>query len=282
MHPTGHTRQGVHRGGDAGRDLPRQPRTLPLAIARGWTSPPQRGEALWLLGLFAASIGLPFFALSANAPLLQAWFARTDHPQAANPYFLYVASNLGSFLALIAYPLAVEHFTRLTDQTRAWSIGFCVLILLIGACGTVVLRGSNARDAAGRADAATPPPSLRDALVWMGLAAVPAGLLVAVTAHISTDIGAVPLLWVVSLALYLLTFVVVFQARPVLSHKFVLVVQPILIVALVEVLIFAVVQNILLLIVLNLATFFVTALVCHGELARRRPAADHLTAGGQG
>src|SRR5437764_13049587 len=77
---------------------------LPLGIAKNWSAVPQTGEALWLLGLFAASIGLPFFALSANGPLLQAWFARTDHPTAAQPYFLYAASNVGSFLALITYP----------------------------------------------------------------------------------------------------------------------------------------------------------------------------------
>ena len=78
---------------------------LPLAIAEGWGRPPANGEAFWLLGLFAVSIGLPFFALSANGPLLQAWFARTGHPAAKDPYFLYAASNVGSFLALISYPL---------------------------------------------------------------------------------------------------------------------------------------------------------------------------------
>ncbi|MBV9426762.1 MAG: class I SAM-dependent methyltransferase, partial [Bradyrhizobiaceae bacterium] len=182
---------------------------LPLAIAQGWGAAPQRGEAFWLLGLFAASIGPPFFALSANAPLLQAWFARTDHPRAANPYFLYAASNVGSFLALISYPLALEPLTRLTDQSRAWSVGFGILILLIAACGLVFVRARAHPQAEGRA--AATPPTFRNALAWMGLAAVPAGLLVAVTAHISTDIGAVPLLWVVPLALYLATFVIVFQ-----------------------------------------------------------------------
>ncbi len=252
--------------------------TLPLAIARGWSGAPQWGEAVWLLGLFAASIGLPFFALSANGPLLQAWFARTDHPHAANPYFLYAASNVGSFLALIAYPFAVEPLTRLGDQTRAWSVFFCILIALIAVCGAVMLRAPGRRQAADAARPATAPPTLRDALIWMGLAAVPAGLLVAVTAHISTDIGAVPLLWVVPLALYLLTFVIVFQARPVVPHQLALALQPFFIVALAAVLIFQFTQYILLMIALNLAAFFVTALVCHGELAARRPPAEHLTA----
>src|SRR5713101_6161913 len=91
---------------------------LPLTIAAGWGLPPETGESFWLIGLFAASIGLPFFALAANSPLLQAWFARTDHPAARDPYFLYAASNIGSFLALLAYPTVIEPLVRLSDQTR--------------------------------------------------------------------------------------------------------------------------------------------------------------------
>ena len=117
--------------------------TLPLAIAAGWGRPPESGEAFWLIGLFAVSIGLPFFALSANGPLLQAWFARTDHPAAKNPYFLYAASNIGSFLALLAYPIAIEPFIRLGDQTWGWSAGFVVLIVLIAASGAMLWRAPN-------------------------------------------------------------------------------------------------------------------------------------------
>jgi hypothetical protein len=250
---------------------------LPLAIAQGWGAAPQRGEAIWLLGLFAVSIGLPFFALAANGPLLQAWFARTDHPMAANPYFLYAASNVGSFLALVSYPFAVEPLTRLGDQSRAWSVGFCVEIVLIAVCAVVFVRAARARAAGDQVPPAA-PPSARSALVWMVLAAVPAGLLVAVTAHISTDIGAAPLLWVVPLALYLATFVIVFQARPIVPHHLVLLAQPFFVVALVGVLILQAPRNILALIAINLAAFFVIALTCHGELAKRRPPAEHLTA----
>jgi hypothetical protein len=249
---------------------------LPLAIAQGWGAAPQRGEAFWLLGLFAVSIGLPFFALSASAPLLQAWFARTDHPRAANPYFLYAASNVGSFLALISYPLALEPLTRLTDQSRAWSVGFCILILLMAACGIVFVRAGRTR-AAGEPQQETAPPPARRAVAWMLLAAVPAGLLVAVTAHISTDIGAVPLLWVVPLALYLATFVIVFQARPIIPHRLVLLVQPFFLVALAATLVLQAAHSILVQIAINLAAFFVIALTCHGELAKRRPPAEHLT-----
>jgi hypothetical protein len=112
----------------------------------------------------------------------------------------------------------------------------------------------------------------------MALAAVPSGLLVAVTAHISTDVAVVPLLWVVPLALYLLTFVIVFSTRPVIAHRYALVAQPVFVAILIAVTVIEIKLSILVLFALHLATFFVSALVCHGELARRRPAARHLTA----
>src|SRR5437899_2357696 len=101
--------------------------TLPIAVAPGWLAPPPDGTALWLFGLFAVSIGLPFFTLSASAPLLQSWFASSGHERAGNPYVLYAASNLGSFAALFAYPVVVEPFLTLKTQTAAWSIGFALL-----------------------------------------------------------------------------------------------------------------------------------------------------------
>jgi hypothetical protein len=254
--------------------------TLPLSIASGWGRPPPTvGEAFWLLGLFAASIGLPFFALAANTPLLQAWFARTDHPAARDPYFLYAASNVGSFLALIAYPLAIEPLITLTDQTRFWTFGFYLLILTIAGCVYLFWRAPQYVPAAVADDSAEPAaPTWRDALIWMGLAAVPSGLLVAVTAHISTDVAAVPLLWVLPLALYLLTFVIVFSRRPILPHAFVVAIQPVFILGLIAVIVFEPLKTIVQVIALHVAVFFVCALVAHGELARRRPPARYLTA----
>src|SRR5262244_3809976 len=220
---------------------------LPLSIAAGWDRPPAAAQAFWLIGLFAASIGLPFFALAANSPLLQAWFARTDHPAAKDPYFLYAASNVGSFLALVSYPIVIEPFVRLGEQAGSWSVGFCLLIALLAG-------------------------------FWVALAAVPAGLLVAVTAHISTDVAAVPLLWVLPLALYLLTFVIVFARRPIVPHWLVVAVQPAFVIALVAVIIFDPVKTIVGLLAVHLSVFFVNALMCHGELARTRPAPRYLTA----
>src|SRR3954462_6321767 len=131
---------------------------LPLSIATGWARPPESGETLWLMGLFAASIGLPFFALAANSPLLQAWFARTDHPAAKDPYFLYAASNVGSFLALLSYPILIEPLIELSDQTRLWSLGFVVLIALIAACGALLWNALEAPPAATMDGMEAAPP----------------------------------------------------------------------------------------------------------------------------
>ncbi|MGC2085819.1 MAG: class I SAM-dependent methyltransferase, partial [Bradyrhizobium sp.] len=125
--------------------------TLPLAIASGWGEPPSSGNAFWLLGLFAVSIGLPFFALAANNPLLQAWFVRTGHPAAPDPYFLYASSNIGSFLALLSYPFLIEPLFTLHMQNLIWTAGYGVLILLIAGCGVLLLRSP----ALARADAQT-------------------------------------------------------------------------------------------------------------------------------
>ena len=251
--------------------------SLPLAIASGWGRPPETGEALWLIGLFATSIGLPFFALAANGPLLQAWFARTDHPAAHDPYFLYATSNVGSFLALVSYPLGIEPFVRLSDQTRGWSLGFGVLILLVASCGVLLCRTPDRAAAASREDGETTPPTWRDAAFWTAVAAVPSGLLVAVTAHISTDVAAVPLLWVLPLALYLLTFIIAFSSRPVVPHRLVVEIQPLLVLGLVAVIVFEPLKSVVGLVAVHVVVFFVCALMCHGELARTRPAPRYLT-----
>src|ERR1700733_8002283 len=251
---------------------------LPLAIAAGWGRAPDHGETLWLIGMFAASIGLPFFALSANGPLLQAWFARSGHPGAGNPYFLYATSNVGSFVALVSYPLVVEPLTRLSDQVRAWTLTFYVLIALIATCGVLLVRhGAGTRRDASLEETAA-PPRWHDAMAWMALSAVPAGLLIAVTAYVSTDIASAPLLWVIPLALYLATFVIVFHRQPIFPHWLGVRVQPLFIVAITAIMIFEVTRLMLLVAAVNVAAFFVTALVCHGELSSRRPAAEHLTA----
>lgn len=178
---------------------------LPPAPADRMDAAPTDGHAFWLLALFAASVGLPVFALSAHAPLLQSWFARRSG--AADPYALYVASNIGSFGALLAYPLLIERFTTLGQQATLWTWGFVVLTLLVALCGRDAATGD--REAAARVP--SPAPSWRVRARWVVLSFLPSGLLVAVTARLTTDVAAFPLLWVIPLGLYLLSFVFAFR-----------------------------------------------------------------------
>jgi hypothetical protein len=250
---------------------------LPVSIATAWSRPPPGLEALWLIISCLASIGLPFFALAANGPLLQAWFARSDHPAAANPYFLYVASNLGSVLALLSYPVLMEPFVRLGRQTHYWAVSFYLLLALIAGCAGVMLWRGGIRATITFNSAADISPTWRDKASWATLAAVPSGLLIAVTAHISIDIAAVPLLWVIPLALYLLSFIIVFARRPIIPHGMIVAVQPLFIIALAAVMLFDPIKTIVWVVCVHLAVFFVCALMCHGEIARTRPPPQHLT-----
>jgi hypothetical protein len=202
---------------------------MPIALAPGFGRPPVDSAAPWLISLFAVSVGLPFFAVSTNGPLLQAWFARTGHPQAKDPYFLYGASNLGSFVALVAYPLAIEPISTLHEQFLLWRSGYLALAAAIGICGVLLLRSTGARVAVlpdPASEVASASPGWWDRLRWCALAFVPSALLVAVTAHVATDVASAPFLWVPPLALFLLSFVLVFRDRPLISHALLLRVQP--------------------------------------------------------
>ncbi|HXP04257.1 MAG TPA: fused MFS/spermidine synthase, partial [Stellaceae bacterium] len=243
---------------------------LPLDLTQA--TPPSDGiPVLWLIGRLAISVGPPFFAISATAPLLQRWFSRTDHPAAVDPYFLYAASNAGSLIALLSYPLLVEPNLALPAQSRAWSLGLALVAAGIGICW-LGYRSHAAPEAVLQAPAASPEWAER--LRWVAFAFVPSALLLAVTSHITTDLASAPLFWVIPLALYLLTFIFAFASRPPLPHTLMLRLQPFLIIPLVVV--SAMLHSIWLL-GLHLALFFVIAMVCHGELARRRPPAANLT-----
>jgi hypothetical protein len=184
---------------------------LPLALPAGSAPPRGASPVPWLLATLALRVGPPFFAVSATGPLLQRWFASTGHARARDPYFLYAAGNLGSMLALLAYPIAIEPFSRLRTQAAAWALLYGALGLLIAGCAAAVWRAP--RDAAAPiaidGDAAPDPAPitpLRRAR-WVGLAFVPSSLMMGVTTHLTTDVASVPLFWIVPLALYLLTFI---------------------------------------------------------------------------
>ncbi len=253
---------------------------LPISISSEWGAPPESGQAFWLLGLFLVSVGLPFFAVAANGPLLQAWFSRTNHPHASDPYFLYGASNVGSFAALISYPIFFEPVFRLGTQAWLWSAGFALLGFLIITCGLITARsGVNKASVSASTNLNDAAPTLKERATWVALAFVPSALLVAVTQHISTDIAAAPFMWVIPLALFLLTFVITFQRKPILKHSWMsialmMLVGPLIASLYIEVTgLYAVIG----LTILQFVMFFVAAMVCHGELVSRRPSATHLT-----
>lgn len=190
---------------------------LPLAVPDGWTYDPAVPAAWQTLTLFALGVGLPFGVLSANAPLIQSWYARSDGPSADDPYFLYGASNLGSLLALLAFPLVAEPLLGATRIGAIWAVGFTALGGALLLSGLSALRGGGARATLHQAPAA--PVGAGRIARWMLLAFVPSSLMLAVTTKISTDIGAIPLVWVVPLSLYLLTFVMTFTRAPLVSTQ---------------------------------------------------------------
>ena len=266
---------------------------LPLGVPDDWL-PPVDSNPVWsLLGLLAVAVGLPFFVVSTTAPLLQRWLAGTNHPAAADPYFLYRASNLGSVLGLLSYPLAVEPSLRLAEQGRVWSAAYVLLIVLVIACVAVVWRSRRGTDApSGEAGPSLPPaeeavPETRDdepvrarrRLRWIGLAFVPSSLLLGVTATITTDIAPLPLLWAMPLSLYLISFILVFSpgARPARLHRWMVLALPGFVLVLFMLLLLELSSPLWLVLPLHLIGFFVVAMVCHGELALDRPPARSLT-----
>ena len=251
----------------------------PVGLPEGWTPPAERFPVFWVLALLSVSVGLPFFAVSATAPVLQKWFARSGHSDASDPYFLYSTSNIGSVLALLCYPFLIEPLLRLQQQNWSWSWGYVGLFALMGLCALVIWKRLAKPPAAKVATAAprtaTPAPSWRRRGRWVALAFVPSSLLLGVTAHITTDVAATPLFWVLPLVLYLLTYVIVFARRPLLRHDQVARALP-FILALLPILFFSSL-NIMVTVAAHLAIFFAVALFCHGALVAGRPAEDHLT-----
>lgn len=183
-------------------------------------TPTESNPIPWLLGVLLLSAGLPFFAVSTTAPLLQRWFAGTTHSQAKDPYFLYAASNLGSMLTLLSYPLFIEPNFTIQNQTLGWTIGYGIFFGLVLLCA-VVSNQSAREEGTGKStnDAqvdpvSSPAPSLGTILGWVTMAFIPSSVMIGATTHITTDIAPMPLLWILPLALYLFSFIVVFSRVP--------------------------------------------------------------------
>lgn len=246
---------------------------LPIGLPHGSSPPADSNPIPWLLGVLVLAAGLPVFVVSSSGPVLQRWFAATRHGGARDPYFLFAASNLGSLLGLLAYPLLVERTMSLHDQARLWTAGYVVLIALTAASAFALWRRAGVEQIADGADEA--PPDRRRRLRWVVLAFVPSSLMLGVTAQITSEIAPIPLLWVVGLAFYLLTLVVAFTLRSRPPRALVNSL-PVLVVAVV-VLTFLRPTHLPWVLVLHLATFVVAALVCHMQLAADRPAGRYLT-----
>ena len=242
-------------------------------------SVPHAGTPLpWLLGFLARTAAVPLLIVSATSPLLQKWFADTRDRRAGDPYFLYAASNAGSMLGLFIYPILVEPLLAVRKQTWLWTAGYGVLVLLVAACAFAMMssRRSDAT-APSRAENTAGNVTLRRRLRWMLLAFVPSSLMLGVTTYLTTDVAPLPLFWVVPLALYLLTFILVFARRPLLPPRWLR--RALCLPALVLIVTFVVgaTEPAWLMIPLHLLVFFLATWICHGELAKDRPDPQHLT-----
>ena len=248
---------------------------MPLGI--GTDLPPSaEWPAWWLLVRLTRTAGPAVFAIAATAPLLQSWFSTLNHDAARDPYFLYASSNAGSLLTLLAYPLLVEPAFPLDKQASLWSQGFLTLIIGIALCAAATL--FRAQPPAPIAlQAVAPRGRLYERLRWTALAMVPSSLLLGVTTHLTSDIVSAPLLWVVPLAVYLLTFVLAFARRPPLPHKVMARAMPLVLIPLILTMAPGIQSPLPLLVVLDVGGLFVIAMVCHGELARLRPVPARLT-----
>ena len=248
-----------------------------------------------MLALLTVAIAIPFFVVSTSAPLLQKWFAYTGHPSARDPYFLYAASNFGSLISLLGYPLFIEPNLSIVGQAWLFAVGFGILAVMIYFCGQAAAnpigvpppRGAAASRRARPQPIATDRPRCRRPpnrrrrgprkLKWIALAFVPSSLMLGVTFHMTTDIASIPLLWVIPLALYLVTFIIAFGRVPDWFRLVIGNLAPVMILLLVFVLISGVSPGMGIELMLHILTFFAVALMCHYELARDRPSPQYLT-----
>ncbi len=266
---------------------------LPLSISLPpfWMAFEGTGAIVGLLLMLALTVGLPFFVLATTAPLVQRWYAQSGRVGAKDPYFLYAASNAGSLVGLLAYPLLIEPMLPLGQQRVLWTAGYVVVAIATAAC-------SLGQRADVVAVAPADPVPARRRVLWVLLALAPSSLLLGVTTHLSTNLAPVPLLWAIPLALYLVTFVIVFSrrgqppvkgARPMLpmwlppflrwteSAHPVTAILPVLVLPLAAMFWWEKAEHGLAMILLHLGAFFLVALACHGRLAEVRPAPGRLT-----
>lgn len=249
---------------------------LPFGIPEGSLPHENENPQLWQLGIMATVIGGPFFVLSGSAPMFQRWFSGIDHPDAQNPYFLYGASNLGSMASLLAYPVLIEPNLDLAAQAYNWMIGYGALILFCVGAAALAWQAKTPTNITEDTDTQETITWSRRGF-WLLCAFLPSSLMLGVTSYITTDIASVPMLWILPLALYVGTFIIVFARKDIINKNGLIWVQGALLFLLItKTLVF---NNIppLALVSLHFALFFASALLCHKELADSRPGTKHLT-----
>ncbi len=236
--------------------------------------------ALLVISLLALTVGAGYFIVSSGAPTLQRWFASTSDPQAKDPYFLYALSNAGSMVGLFAYPFIVEPRIGLAEQAKLWALGFQILIGLFVVCAVILI----VEERKTKADEAVAEPVLDDKPVtwdqrrrWMFYAAIPSSLLLGATSYISSNIAPVPLIWVVPLATYLLTFILAFASKPLLKAGQIARFLPILVVPLAFTQCIEATEPLLMLAGFHVVVLLAAGWMCHSLLAEQRPSANHLT-----
>ena len=252
--------------------------TLPI-IPNEELKPVGEGDPiLQILLVLSRTIGLPYLALSATGPLMQAWFARA-HP-GDSPYRLYALSNIGSLLALLAYPVLVETSLSRPAQARWWSVGMVAFAAACAWCARRLWSAPNdGKTASAGSDESADEVKIRGrAFLWLALPACATAILMATTNKICQDVAVVPFLWVLPLALYLITFIIAFDSPRWYSRAWYGRALILCWAAVIWAMFKGVDVSIAKQLLIYSATLFVTCMVCHGELYQLRPAPRRLTA----
>ncbi len=253
---------------------------LPITIPEGWEPPGGDDPTLWQLSLMATVVGGPFFVISGSAPMLQRWFSITDHKDAHDPYFLYGASNLGSMSGLLLYPILIEPLFTVNQQSNNWMYGYIILIALTILCSLLIWKYKEKKEDHDLDNTTTQDLITNSQRIkWIILSFIPSSLMLGVTTHITTEIASVPLLWVLPLALYIGTFIIVFARKPIFTSDQIMWACGLGVAVLAAQ--YIAVKNMndypVLMITLRLGVFFLLALSCHTALAESRPSARKLT-----
>lgn len=239
--------------------------------------PTHSSPIAWLLTTLLFTVGPPFLLLSATAPLLQRWFSHSTHKAARDPYFLYAVSNAGSMLALLGFPFLLEPAFAVRTQNWVWAVGYAVLVALVITCA-VLLNGRRAFP--DHVAVASDEPAVKVASAqrfeWVLLAFVPSSLMLGVTTFIATDVASVPLIWIIPLALYLLTFIIAFGNKQFIKLPVTSTVFAVALLVLGALVIMSPPISVWVTISLHLLVFFFAALVSHQRLAQTRPPVSKL------